>query len=73
MNLTNITGLKKVKDNFGADYWLIDPNVMSKRKAWNYLLSIGFEKCPNPQYLRLGQMFAYNNRLHNYLKIEFAV
>ena len=71
--MTDIKGLKKVVDNFGADYWLIDPDVMQKRKAWNYLLSIGFERCPNPQYLRRGQVFAYNNRLHKYLKIEVAI
>ncbi len=71
--LTDIKGLKKIKDNFGGDYWLIDPNVLSKRKAWNYLLSIGFEKCPNKQYLRKGQVFAYNNRLKNYLVINFAI
>ncbi len=31
--LTEIKGLKKIKDNFGADYWFIDPNILSKRKA----------------------------------------
>jgi hypothetical protein len=66
----NIPGIKTIKDNFGADYTLIDPDVMSKQKAWNWLLRNGWIKCPNKQYLTNGKHFAYNNKLHNFLVIQ---
>lgn len=66
MTITNIQ-IKKCRDTFGASRILID---MPKRKAWNLLLKNGWEKCPNPAYLKCGRMYAYNNKLLKYLSIH---
>lgn len=72
----NIIELKKiipqaesVKDNFGSDYFYIPNSVLSKRKAWNLYLKKGFEPCPNPQYLKKGNIYLYNSSLKDYLII----
>jgi hypothetical protein len=65
-----IPGIKTVKDAFGGDYTYIDPSVMSKRKAWNYLLKNGWSRCENKAYLKLDNVYAHNNSLKNYLIIE---
>lgn len=70
--LKEIPEVTKVKDNFGGDYYFIPAKTLSKRKAWNMLLKRGFEKMPNPQYIKKGSLYAYDNKLHNYLVIEIA-
>jgi len=72
-----ITELKRIipeaeviKDNFGADYFYIPSEVLSKRKAWNLCLRRGFLPCPNKQYLQKGNIYLYNNYLKDYLVVQ---
>lgn len=65
---------QSVKDNFGADYLYIHPNILSKRRAWNMALKRGFVACPNKQYLMLQTIketiYLYNSSLKNYIIIK---
>ena len=72
----NIQELKKIipeaeleKDYFGADYFYITYNILTKRKAWSLLKQRGFQSCPNKQYLRKDDIYVYNNHLKDHLTI----
>ena len=65
-----IPGLTIKKDCFGGDYMYISPEIMSKRKAWNYLIKNGFTIQPNKRYLKKGNVYVWDNSLLNHLRIE---
>lgn len=65
-------GFTKGKDCFGGEYLYINPNMMSKRKAWNWALKNGFKVCENKNYLNKGNVYIRNNKLLNHLIIEIV-
>ena len=55
--------IKTGKDIFDRDFEYLP---MGKVKGRNYLISIGFEQCQNPDYMKMNERYFHYNRLKGY-------